>query len=95
MADQKTRTATTEDRMKGQAITFHDLAVSLYRSRAGCVSRAQTATGAGDFRAASLHIASAENLTQWADTLMGPGWKEYAKPYAYQTPPPPQAPAGE
>lgn len=88
MAD-KTSTPTVEQRMRGQAITFHDLAVSLFANVAEHEGRSHRATERGDYQTSARHLAAAENVTEWANKLMGPSWKEYAKRYAYATPTPP------
>lgn len=93
-------TATVEDRMKRQAITFHDLARNLYARVRMEEARSGSATERGDYQGAARHLAAAESMTEWANILIGPGWKVYAKEHEgahggspYPVPgPAPQAP---
>ncbi|WP_371584558.1 hypothetical protein [Streptomyces sp. NBC_01314] len=70
---------TVEDRMKRQAITFHDLARNLYAKVREEEARSGRATERGDYQGSARHLAAAESMTEWANTLIGPGWKAYAK----------------
>ncbi|MFJ9427986.1 hypothetical protein [Streptomyces sp. NPDC101249] len=95
---------TVEDQMKRQAITYHDLARTVHAQVRQEEARSGRATERGDYQGAARHLAAAESMTEWANTLIGPGWKVYAQehegerggsPYRVPGPPPAPGPAAK
>ncbi|MFF3617551.1 hypothetical protein [Streptomyces sp. NPDC002580] len=82
-------TDTVAERMRRQAVTMHDVAMSLHAAVREQEGRSYRATQRGDYQTSARHLAAAEAMTEWADRLIGPGWKVYAEEHAGERPPVP------